>query len=162
MGNLITIVHPAHGIIGDILTVLLCIPVAALFLFTFLWPLYSFFRDWFGVVEDVPVMPEKSALSSLPLGAPRDGNIVYNGHGWTQMTDEEAKEVRKALKILDREKLRTSDGWEIRALETAPVAHPDKMLEITNGEGGDYEGPDDAEEEEEVERPDEMLIGLGK
>lgn len=160
MGNLITIVHPAHGIIGDILTVLLCIPVAALFLFTFLWPLYSFFRDLFGVPEDVPVVPERDGLEALPLGAPRDGgNYIYTGHGWSRLTEEEAEEVRGNLKFAARAKMRTeSDGWEVLAPETAPIAHPGMKMEITNDEDGDYDGPDDVPDDDEVERPDEMEV----
>lgn len=153
MGNLITIVHPAHGIIGDILTVLLCIPVCALVLFTFLWPLYSALRDWFGVAEQIPVMPEKSAIDALPLGAPRDGgNYIYTGRGWARLSDQEAAEVRANLKYTDRAKSQGAEGWEVLAPETEPVAHPDRLLEIVN------EGPDDVEEEEEVERPDERMV----
>lgn len=151
MGNLITIVHPAHGIIGDILTVLLCIPMAALFLFTFLWPLYSAIRDWFGVAEQVPLMPEKSAIDALPLGAPRDGgNYIYTGRGWARLNDQEAAEVRSNLKYADREI--DPQGWEVLAPETEPVAHPDRLLEITN------EGPDDMPDDDEVERPDEKQV----
>lgn len=151
MGNLITIVHPAHGIIGDILTVLLCIPVAALFLFTFLCPLYSAIRDWFGVAEQVPLMPEKSILQSLPMGAPRDGGAyVYTGRGWARLSEEEAAEVRANLKYTDREI--DPEGWEVLAPETELVAHPDRLLEITN------DGPDDVEDEEEGERPDEIAV----
>lgn len=152
MGNLITIVHPAHGIIGDILTVILCIPVAALFLFTFLWPLYSAIRDWFGVAEQVPLMPEKSILQSLPMGAPRDGGAyILEKDGWKRLSAEEHEAILAEMKCHERETL-NPEGWEVLAPETEPVAHPDRLLEITN------EGPDDADEEEEVERPDERMV----
>lgn len=158
METYLTIVHPIHGIIGDILTVLLCIPVAGLFLFAFLWPLYVAIRDWIGVADQVPIIPEDSLLQSLPLGAPRDGgNYVYDGKGWSRLTEEEAMEVRNNLKLNAR---RDPEGWDILAPETAP-AHSEHLLEILNDSDGDFDGPDDAEDEEEVERPDELVIGLG-
>lgn len=156
MGNLITIVHPAHGIIGDILTVILCIPVAALFLFTFLWPLYSAIRDYFGGAEQVPVMPEKSILQSLPLGAPRDGgNYIHNGSEYVPLHQTQAEELREWMKGREKEKqlakMIDDDGWEWRGEEHRPH-HSGMEMQITN------DGPDDVEEEEEIEKPDERMV----
>lgn len=155
--------HPAHSIIGDILTVILCIPVAALFLFTFLWPLYSAIRDYFGVAEQAPVMPEKSILQSLPLGAPRGGgNYIWDGTAYVPLNEADVDAIRSIMKVAaaakERAKQNDEEGWEVLAPETSPVAHPDRMLEITNDADGDYDGPDDRPSDDEVERPDERMV----
>lgn len=154
MGNLITIVHPAHGIIGDILTIILCAVLIFGLLMVGYWIAQGAFRSLFGVDEDVPdiTTEEQKALYALPIGSARDGGNNFYMDGWRKMTQEQAAAVREYMKLkAKQEALQEDYGWEIRGPETQPVAHPEKKLEITNG-------PDDVEEEDEVERPDERMV----
>lgn len=104
----------------------------------------------------MPVMPEKSILQSLPLGAPRDGgNYIHNGSEYVPLHQTQAEELREWMKGREKEKqlakMIDDDGWEWRGEEHRPH-HSGMEMQITN------DGPDDVEEEEEIEKPDERMV----
>jgi hypothetical protein len=152
MGNLITIVHPAHGIIGDILTVILCLAMVVPACFVLYWMAVGAYKAAFLSGDpEPPLMPVKSVLQSLPLGAPRDGGAyILEEDGWKRLSDEEHERMLAETK--DYEKgLLNPDGWDVR-IKVPEITHPSMTLEIEN------DGPDDVEEEDEVERPDERMV----
>lgn len=155
--EILSIVHPIHGIIGDVVTVLLCAVLIIPAGFVFFWAVVGAYRATFcSPDEDPPVMPEKSILQSLPLGAPRDGgNYIHNGSEYVPLHQTQAEELREWMKGREKEKqlakMIDDDGWEWRGEEHRPH-HSGMEMQITN------DGPDDVEEEDEVERPDERMV----
>jgi hypothetical protein len=150
-----------HDLVGTIITVILCIPVAAIIVFAGFWAIYEPLRRALGKPEPEPVF-EKNPLAELPIGAPRDGgNYVYDGTGWVSMSQADADTVRSILKVAAKAKERAArndaEGWQVLAPETMPH-HPGTVLEVLNDTDGDYDGPDDMPDDDEIERPDEKMI----
>lgn len=144
--------HPAHQVIGDILFFTISIILAFGIAVVSYWILQGAFRSLFGQQDEVPdvLTDEQKELYALPIGSPRDGGNNFHADGWRKMTQEQAEAVREILKLKAKDGImRETDGWEILAPETA-VHHPEHSLELVN------EGPDDVEDDEEVERPDEI------
>jgi len=151
-------IHPIHGFLETIITILLCIPVVVIILFAGFWAIYEPIRRAFGTPETDPVF-EKSPLAELPLGAPSDGgNYIYDGTGWVPLSQADADTIRGmmkyAAKAKERAKINDAEGWEWRGEEHRPY-HPDMVMQIMNDTDGDFDGPDDIPDDDEIERPDE-------
>lgn len=142
--------HPIHEILGDTITVLLCVVLIIPAGFVLFWMIVGAYRAAFLPGEDsAPVPTEKNALDSLPLGAPRDGgNYIYTGTGWERLSDEDTERVRANLRFSARAKSakRDPEGWDVLSSQPDPT-HPEMLLDILNDVDGDYDGPDDVEEE---------------
>jgi len=145
-----------HDLIGDIITVILCIPVVTIIIFSAFWAIYEPIRAAFGKPEEIVF--EKSPLAEMPLGAPRDGgNYVREGDEWVRLDQAEMDELRRANKRAAKARARKVDaqGWEVLAPETQPH-HSGMHMEIMNDMDGDYDGPDDRPDDDTPERPDEI------
>jgi hypothetical protein len=154
-------IHPIHGFLETIITILLCIPAAGIILFAGFWAIYAPIRRAFGTPEPDPVF-EKSPIEALPLGAPRDGgNYVYDGSGFVHLDQADADTVRGIVKYARKAKERAArndaEGWKVLAPETQPH-HPGMHMEIMNDTDGDFDGPDDIPDDDEIERPDKSEV----
>lgn len=148
--------HPIHAIIGDILTVILCLALIVPALFVLYWMARGAYKAAFLISDPEPPLFEKSILNTLPIGAPADGGAyTYDGHGFVRMDEEEAAEIRKLLKLKAKEGRRDPEGWDMLMPQPDPT-HPEMMLEVLNDDDGDF-GPDDLPDDDEVEKPDEMV-----
>lgn len=147
--------HPIHSIIGDAITVMLCVLLLAPTIYILFWAIVGAWRAAFGGAEDVPdvLTEEQKAAYALPMGSPRDDGNNFYADGWQKMTKEQADIVRETLGLKAKEGGRDPDGWDILSRQPDPT-HPEMMLEVLNDVDGDF-GPDDVEEEE-IERPDEI------
>lgn len=146
--------HPIHSIIGDVITVILCVALLVPALYVIFWAVVGAYRAAFLPVDAEPPAIERNGLESVPLGAPRDGgNYIYNGTGWVRMDEEETERVRELLKLNAKGGRLDPEGWDVRINQPDPT-HPEMMLEVLNDVDGDF-GPDDVEEDE-IERPDEI------
>ena len=150
-----------HDLIGIIITVILCIPVVGIILFAGFCAIYEPIRRAFGTPEPDPIF-EKSPIGGLPLGAPRDGgNYIYDGTGWVPMSQADADTIRGMMKYAAKAKERAArndaEGWEVLAPETQPH-HPGMHMEIMNDTDGDFDGPDDIPDDDEIERPDKSEV----
>lgn len=140
--------HPIHAIIGDAITVMLCVLLLVTTIYILFWAIVGAWRAEFGGAEDVPdvLTEEQKAAYALPMGSPRDDGNNFYADGWQKMTKEQADIVRETLGLKAKEGGRDPDGWDILSRRPDPT-HPEMMLEVLNDPDGDYDGPDDVEEE---------------
>lgn len=149
--------HPIHDTIGTIITVILCIALIVPALFVLYWMVKGAYKAAFLSSDPEPPIFEKSILNTLPIGAPADGGAyVYNGIGWERMDSEEAEQIRELLKLKAKGGRRDPEGWDMLMPQVDPT-HPEMMLQILNDDDDDFSGPDDIPDDDEVERPDEMV-----